>query len=407
MADRLVAVAARAYAARGDDLHDLGTCAVPWPPTGSSSRPRWATRPTPTASRGDGSARCRGADRPPARPRCHLPAPDAAAAAAVGARRRRVRRAGLPQRARGPRHRRRPARAGGPAARRGDQPLPRPGAQPRRPRARVGGTGAGRRAALPRLLPHLSRPYRTRRVGGDAAAGVPGSRSGMASRGTRRRKAGSGRRSRTSSGTSTGRTRRCSRRSPTSALVLAGRGIEVFRLDAHRVHVEAPRRTARTNRRAHRYRRRSGPCSRSRPGHVVFKAEAIVGPEDLRAYLGRGERDHGRVSELAYHNALMVHGWSMLASGAPMAVLHALRARRCPRPTYPGSPTSAATTTSAGRSTRPTPAAVGRTEPRLTALPRRVDATVSSGSRAPADRSSAQPRDRRLARTTGCRCAVA
>jgi amylosucrase len=46
---------------------------------------------------------------------------------------------------------------------------------------------------------------------------------------------------------------------------------------------------------------------------VLFKAEAIVGPQDLPAYLGRGKH-HGKVSDLAYHNSLMVQIWSMLAS---------------------------------------------------------------------------------------------
>jgi hypothetical protein len=46
---------------------------------------------------------------------------------------------------------------------------------------------------------------------------------------------------------------------------------------------------------------------------VVFKAEAIVGPQELLAYLGVREY-HGKVSDLAYHNSLMVHVWSMLAS---------------------------------------------------------------------------------------------
>ena len=57
---------------------------------------------------------------------------------------------------------------------------------------------------------------------------------------------------------------------------------------------------------------------------VVFKAEAIVGPRDLLAYLGQG-RHHGRISDLAYHNALMVHLWSMLASGDTALASHALQ----------------------------------------------------------------------------------
>ena len=47
---------------------------------------------------------------------------------------------------------------------------------------------------------------------------------------------------------------------------------------------------------------------------LLFKAEAIVGPADLPAYLGVGEHA-GRVSDLAYHNSLMVQLWSMLATG--------------------------------------------------------------------------------------------
>jgi amylosucrase len=49
------------------------------------------------------------------------------------------------------------------------------------------------------------------------------------------------------------------------------------------------------------------------PG-VIFKAEAIVAPEDLPAYLGTG-RHAGKVCDLAYQNSLMVQLWSALASG--------------------------------------------------------------------------------------------
>jgi amylosucrase len=46
---------------------------------------------------------------------------------------------------------------------------------------------------------------------------------------------------------------------------------------------------------------------------MAFKAEAIVAPRDLVQYLGSGTHA-GRVSDLAYHNSLMVQTWSMLAS---------------------------------------------------------------------------------------------
>ena len=92
---------------------------------------------------------------------------------------------------------------------------------------------------------------------------------------------------------------------------------------------------------------------------MLFKAEAIVGPADLPAYLGTGAHA-GKVSDLAYHNSLMVQVWSMLASGEvglasdrpaepPAAAVDAPR----------GSPTCAATTTSAGPSTTPTPGGPG------------------------------------------------
>ncbi|MEN9989822.1 MAG: hypothetical protein RL508_801 [Actinomycetota bacterium] len=46
---------------------------------------------------------------------------------------------------------------------------------------------------------------------------------------------------------------------------------------------------------------------------LIFKAEAIVGPAQVGAYLGEGERA-GKVSDLAYHNSLMVQIWSSIAS---------------------------------------------------------------------------------------------
>ena len=58
---------------------------------------------------------------------------------------------------------------------------------------------------------------------------------------------------------------------------------------------------------------------------LVFKAEAIVGPRDLVQYLGLG-RHAGRVSDLAYHNSLMVQAWSMLASRSTVLARHALAA---------------------------------------------------------------------------------
>ena len=67
------------------------------------------------------------------------------------------------------------------------------------------------------------------------------------------------------------------------------------------------------------------------PG-VAFKAEAIVSPRELVRYLGAG-RHEGKECDLAYHNVLMVLGWSALASGATSRCSRT-RCRRC-RPSRP------------------------------------------------------------------------
>ena len=54
-------------------------------------------------------------------------------------------------------------------------------------------------------------------------------------------------------------------------------------------------------------------CARIMAPALIFKAEAIVGPQDVVAYLGQGEHA-GKVSDLAYHNSLMVQIWSALAA---------------------------------------------------------------------------------------------
>jgi amylosucrase len=61
---------------------------------------------------------------------------------------------------------------------------------------------------------------------------------------------------------------------------------------------------------------------------TVFKAEAIVGPAQLLPYLGEGPLE-GKVSDLAYHNSLMVQTWSALASRDTRLMTQALR--RFPR----------------------------------------------------------------------------
>lgn len=63
---------------------------------------------------------------------------------------------------------------------------------------------------------------------------------------------------------------------------------------------------------------------------VVLNAEAIVGPADLVQYLGAGGNE-GKLCDLAYHNSLMVHVWSMLATREVSLTARALR-RLPPKP---------------------------------------------------------------------------
>ncbi len=57
---------------------------------------------------------------------------------------------------------------------------------------------------------------------------------------------------------------------------------------------------------------------------MVFKAEAIVPPDQLTPYLGAGDPEHHEC-ELAYHNQLMVLLWSSLATGEAQMMTNSLR----------------------------------------------------------------------------------
>ncbi len=95
---------------------------------------------------------------------------------------------------------------------------------------------------------------------------------------------------------------------------LANLGVEVFRLDAIAFLWKRLGTDCQNQPEVHELTRLLRDVARIACPAVVFKAEAIVGPADLPAYLGVGEHA-GRVSDLAYHNSLMVQLWSMLATG--------------------------------------------------------------------------------------------
>ena len=96
-------------------------------------------------------------------------------------------------------------------------------------------------------------------------------------------------------------------------LLLANTGVEVFRLDAIAFIWKRLGTTCQNEPEVHALTQALRALARIACPAVVFKAEAIVGPADLVQYLGQGVH-HGKVSDLAYHNGLMVQIWSMLAA---------------------------------------------------------------------------------------------
>ena len=96
-------------------------------------------------------------------------------------------------------------------------------------------------------------------------------------------------------------------------LYLANRGVDVFRLDAIAFIWKRMGTNCQNQSEVHAITQALRAVARIVAPAVVFKAEAIVAPEDLLFYLGRGAH-HGQVSDLAYHNSLMVQIWSSLAS---------------------------------------------------------------------------------------------
>jgi len=106
---------------------------------------------------------------------------------------------------------------------------------------------------------------------------------------------------------------------------LANLGVEVLRLDAIAFLWKRMGTNCQNQPEVHAITQALHAVTRIACPAVLFKAEAIVGPTDLVSYLGLGER-HAKVSDLAYHNSLMVQIWSMLASRDVRLGVQALRA---------------------------------------------------------------------------------
>jgi amylosucrase len=114
---------------------------------------------------------------------------------------------------------------------------------------------------------------------------------------------------------------------------LANRGVDVFRMDAVPFMWKRLGTTCQNQPEGHVLLQLLHALTRLAAPGVVFKAEAIVSPEDLVPYLGGHDR-YRPECELAYHNQLMVMLWSSLATrDATLAAQALRRMRQIPPPT--------------------------------------------------------------------------
>lgn len=94
---------------------------------------------------------------------------------------------------------------------------------------------------------------------------------------------------------------------------LANQGVEVFRLDAIAFIWKRMGTSCQNQPEVHDLTQVLRACLRVAAPAVAFKAEAIVAPHELLAYLGYREH-YGLVSDMAYHNLFMVQLWNCLAT---------------------------------------------------------------------------------------------
>ena len=106
---------------------------------------------------------------------------------------------------------------------------------------------------------------------------------------------------------------------------LANVGVEVLRLDAVAFMWKRKGTNCQNQPEVHLLLQAWRALSRIVAPAVILLAEAIVSPDDLVGYLGRGE-GAGKECELAYHNVLMVSLWSALAEQNAALLTHTLRA---------------------------------------------------------------------------------
>jgi amylosucrase len=94
---------------------------------------------------------------------------------------------------------------------------------------------------------------------------------------------------------------------------LANHGVDCLRLDAIAFIWKRLGTNCQNQPEVHSITQALRSFSRILTPSLIFKAEAIVGPADVGAYLGEGQHA-GKVSDLAYHNSLMVQIWAAIAA---------------------------------------------------------------------------------------------
>lgn len=107
-------------------------------------------------------------------------------------------------------------------------------------------------------------------------------------------------------------------------LFLANQGIDILRLDAVPYLWKQPGTPCRNLPEAHLLLQAFRAVMRVVAPAVIFKAEAMVPPDELVRYLGVGAAT-GKACELAYHNQLMVQLWSTLATQDATLMTHTLQ----------------------------------------------------------------------------------
>ena len=106
-------------------------------------------------------------------------------------------------------------------------------------------------------------------------------------------------------------------------LHLANTGVDVLRLDAVAFMWKRLGTRCQSEPEVHMLLQALRACSRIAAPAVIHLEEAIVSPQEMLPYLGRGKHD-GREGNLAYHNSLMVQFWGALATRDTAMMTHVL-----------------------------------------------------------------------------------